>query len=115
MGVAPVDRRTLGLSTTTSRWAPPSGACCGRSGSRSGCVGSAEELLEFPWLDDNTCLIMDVRSPGMSGVDLQRQCLAAKREFPIMFISAHDELVARRQALAAGALAFLRKPLSEED
>ena len=76
--------------------------------------GSAEDLLGSVRLDDIACLIVDLRLPGMSGVDLQRQLLAAKRELPMIFISGHDDPVAQRHALAAGALAFLRKPFSEK-
>src|SRR5215467_5633382 len=76
--------------------------------------GSAEDLLGSAWLDDIACLVVDLRLPGMSGVDLQRQLLPAKRELPMIFISAHADPVAQRQALTAGALAFLRKPFSEK-
>lgn len=76
--------------------------------------GSAKALLGSARLDDIACLIVDVRLPGMSGLDLQGQLVAAHRELPMIFISAHDDPVARRQALAAGALAFLRKPFSEK-
>jgi FixJ family two-component response regulator len=50
----------------------------------------------------------------MSGLDLQQRLVAARVELPIVFISAHDDPVAREQALAAGGLAFLRKPFSED-
>ena len=76
--------------------------------------GSAEDLLGSARLDDIACLIVDLRLPGMSGVDLQRQLLAAKRELPMVFVSAHDDPVAQQQALTAGALAFLREPFSEK-
>ena len=76
--------------------------------------GSAEDLLGSARLDDIACLIVDLRLPGMTGVDLQRQLLAAKRELPMVFISAHDDPVAQQQARTAGALAFLRKPFSEK-
>jgi len=76
--------------------------------------GSAEELLGSVRLDDIARLIVDVHLPGMSGVDLQRRLLAAQHELPIIFISAHDDPVAERHALTAGALAFLRKPFSEK-
>jgi len=75
---------------------------------------SGEDLLGSARLDDIACLIVDMRLPGMSGLDLQRQLLAAKRELPMIFVSAHDDPVARQQALTAGALAFLRKPFSEK-
>jgi FixJ family two-component response regulator len=76
--------------------------------------GSAEDLLGSARLDDIACLVVDLRLPGMSGVDLQRELLAAKRELPMIFISAHADPVAKRQALTTGALAFLRKPFSEK-
>ena len=75
---------------------------------------SAEVVLSFARLADIACLIVDVGLPGMSGLDLQRQLAAAHEELPMIFISAHDDPVARRQALAAGALAFLRKPFSQK-
>ena len=76
--------------------------------------GSAECLLRSARLDDVACLIVDVCLPGMSGLDLQRRLIAANRALPMAFITAHDDPIAQRQALAAGALAFLRKPFSEE-
>jgi FixJ family two-component response regulator len=76
--------------------------------------GSAEELLGSVRLDDIARPIVDAHLPGMSGVDLQRRLLAAQHELPIIFISAHDDPVAERHALTAGALAFLRKPFSEK-
>jgi len=55
------------------------------------------------------CLIIDVRMPGMSGLELQRYLLAHGRRTPAVFISAHDDRVAR-----LGALAFLRKPFTAD-
>src|SRR5262245_47113677 len=74
---------------------------------------SAEGLLGFARLADIACLIVDVRLPGMSGLDLQRELVASDRELPLMFISARDDRVAQQQAFAAGALAFLCKPFPE--
>src|SRR5215831_6577446 len=76
--------------------------------------GSAEDLLGFARLDDIACVIADVLLPGMSGLDLQRHLVSAHRKLPMIVISAQDDLVKRRQALSAGALAFLRKPFSEK-
>ena len=74
---------------------------------------SSEAVLGVARLD-LACLIVDVRLPGMSGFDLQRNLVAADRELPIVFISAHEAPVAQQQALAAGAIAFLRKPFPED-
>ena len=60
---------------------------------------------------DMDCLILDVHMPRMSGLELQTRLGRAGR--PIIFITAHDDRDARDQALAAGALAFLHKPLDE--
>jgi FixJ family two-component response regulator len=74
---------------------------------------SAEDFLLASNLYDTRCLLLDVRLPGMSGLDLQRR-LAAHHHIPIIFVSAHDEQEAWEQALRAGAVAFLSKPFSEE-
>jgi FixJ family two-component response regulator len=115
LGAAPVDQRTVGVVDDDDSMRTAIGSLLRSLGFKVEMCGSAEQLLASPWFDDDTCLVMDVRLPGMSGVDLQRQLLAAKRDVPIVFISAHDDPVARRQALAAGALAFLLKPFLEED
>jgi FixJ family two-component response regulator len=115
MGAAPVDQRTIGVVDDDELVGTAIGSLLRSLGLKVRMCGSAVDLLGSPWRDANTCLITDVRSPAMSGVDVQRPFLAAKREFPIIFLSAHDDPVARQQALAAGALAFLRKPFSEED
>ena len=114
MGAAPVDERVIGVVDDDAAVRTAIGSLLRSLGFKVETFGSAEELLESPRLDDIACLVVDLRLPGMSGVDLQRQLLAAKRELPMIFISAHDDPVARRQALTAGALAFLRKPFSEK-
>jgi FixJ family two-component response regulator len=60
------------------------------------------------------CLILDVQMPGLNGLDLQERLAAMGRRFPIVFITAHDEAGMRERALSAGAVAFLRKPFSDE-
>jgi FixJ family two-component response regulator len=75
---------------------------------------SAEGVLSGARLADIACLIVDVSLPGMSGLDLQRQLAGAHPQPPMVFISARNDPVAQRQALAAGALAFLRKPFLEK-
>jgi FixJ family two-component response regulator len=75
---------------------------------------SAEEFLNSNQLDDTACLILDVRMPGMSGLDLQRQLVAADCRLPIIFITSHGDGDARARALEAGAVDFLYKPFREE-
>jgi FixJ family two-component response regulator len=75
---------------------------------------SAEAFLKSNHLDDTACLILDVRMPGMSGLELQRQLMAADCQIPIVFITSHGDDDARSRALAAGAVEFLYKPFREE-
>jgi FixJ family two-component response regulator len=75
---------------------------------------SAEDFLRSSHLQDTACLIVDVRMPGMSGLELQRQLAAANYSMPIIFITAHGDEEARARALRAGAVAFLDKPFSDE-
>jgi FixJ family two-component response regulator len=76
---------------------------------------SAEEFSNSAQLDKTDCLILDVRMPGMSGLELQRHLAASERDIPIIFITAHgsDDAV-RARALRDGAVAYLIKPFSEE-
>ena len=76
--------------------------------------GSAEEFLNSGPRQDITCLVLDMRMPGMSGLELQSQLAASNRAIPIVFISAHSDENARARALKAGAVDFLQKPFSEE-
>ena len=77
-------------------------------------LASAEEFLNSDCLAETACLILDVRMPGMSGLELQRQLAVSNSDLPIIFITAHEDEDQRRQALEAGAVAFLYKPLFEE-
>ena len=77
-------------------------------------LASAEEFLNSDCLAETACLILDVRMPGMSGLELQRQLAVSNSDLPIIFITAHENEDQRRQALEAGAVAFLYKPLFEE-
>ena len=72
--------------------------------------GSAEEFLERGKLDRTACAILDMKLPGMSGLDLQQRLIATPTPIPIVFVSAHDEAMMQANALRAGAVAFLRKP-----
>ena len=75
---------------------------------------SAEDFLNFATPSEAACLVLDLRLPGMSGLELQAKLLAANCHIPIVFISAHGDGQARAQALAAGAIDFLQKPFSEK-
>jgi len=114
MGATPLDERVIGVVDDDESVRLAIRSLLHSLGFKVEMFASAEDLLGSARLDDIACLTIDVRLPGMSGLDLQRQLLAAKRELPMIFISAHDDQVARRQAVAAGALAFLRKPFSEK-
>jgi FixJ family two-component response regulator len=83
-------------------------------GLRAEGFSSAEEFLSSPQAPDSACLILDVRMPGMSGFELQRQLVAANWRIPIIFVTAYADDV-RARALAAGAVAVLSKPCREED
>jgi len=76
--------------------------------------GSAEEFRASGRVADTGCLVLDVRMPGISGLELQAQLVASGAAVPIIFISAHGEEDTRRQALEAGAIDFLQKPFSDE-
>jgi len=114
MGATPVDEWVIGIVDDDESVRMAIRSLLRSLGFKVEIFGSAEDLLGSARLDDIACLIVDVRLPGMSGLDLQRQLLAANREFSMIFISAHDDPVARRHAITAGALAFLRKPFSEK-
>ena len=72
--------------------------------------GSAEDFLERGDMDRTACAILDMKLPGMSGLDLQQRLIATPRPIPIVFVSAHGEAMMQANALRAGAVAFLRKP-----
>src|SRR5262245_19570092 len=68
---------------------------------------SAEAFLQADHAPETACLILDVRLPGMHGLELQRQLVAAHRGMPIIFVTAYADDDVRARALAAGAVAFL--------
>ena len=75
---------------------------------------SALEFLNCPQLEETSCLILDVRLSGMSGLELQRHLAQESRRIPIIFVTAHGTPESREEAMRAGAIAFLSKPFSEE-
>jgi FixJ family two-component response regulator len=68
-----------------------------------------------PTPDGPTCLVVDVRMPGRSGLDLQRELAAANREIPIIFITGHGDIPMSVQAMKRGAIEFLTKPFRDQD
>lgn len=84
-------------------------------GLRADVFASAEEFLKSDALKDTACLILDVRMPDMSGLELQARLAAAHYKIPLIFITAHaSDREARARALQAGAIDFLYKPFKEE-
>ena len=78
-------------------------------------LASAEEFLNSDSLAETACLILDLRLPGMSGLELQRELISQNRRLPIIFVTAQGDETQRTQALEAGAVAFLYKPFDEHD
>jgi FixJ family two-component response regulator len=76
---------------------------------------SAEEFLQSGKLANATCLITDVRMPGMDGIELQRRVRLERPGLPVIFITAHFDDDLQRRALEGGAIAFLYKPFDGED
>jgi FixJ family two-component response regulator len=76
---------------------------------------SAEEFLNSDHLRATDCLILDVRMPGMNGIELHRHLIANHYEMPVIFITAHgSDGEVRARALKNGAVDYLDKPLSED-
>jgi FixJ family two-component response regulator len=75
---------------------------------------SAEEFLDSPHRDRVACLILDVRLPGMSGIELQRRLLDAACLTPIIFVTAHGDESLRNLVMQAGAAGFLNKPVRSD-
>jgi FixJ family two-component response regulator len=75
---------------------------------------SADSLLKSSQLQETSCLVIDVRMPGMDGLQLQSYLAAAGYKIPIIFITAYEDTESRRQAMQAGAVAFLAKPFSAD-
>src|ERR1700680_1073552 len=76
---------------------------------------SIADFLKSNPPDGPTCLVLDVRLPGQSGLDLQRELAAANREVPIIFITGHGDIPMSVQAMKGGAIEFLTKPFRDQD
>ncbi|MBV8964003.1 MAG: response regulator transcription factor [Hyphomicrobiales bacterium] len=76
---------------------------------------SIADFLKSNPPDCSACLVLDVRLPGQSGLDLQRELVAANREIPIVFITGHGDIPMSVRAMKAGAIEFLTKPFRDQD
>jgi FixJ family two-component response regulator len=76
---------------------------------------SVSEFLESNPPDGPACLVLDVRLPGQSGLDFQRELAGANRQFPIIFITGHADIPMSVQAMKGGAIEFLTKPFRDQE
>jgi FixJ family two-component response regulator len=76
---------------------------------------SVSDFLDADPSDGPTCVVLDVRMPGRSGLELQRDLAAANRQVPIIFITAHADVPMTVQAMKGGAIEFLTKPFRDQD
>ena len=76
---------------------------------------SVADFLKTKLPDGPTCLVLDVRLPGQSGLELQRELAAANRPLPIIFITAHADIPMTVQAMKGGAIEFLTKPFRDQE
>jgi FixJ family two-component response regulator len=87
----------------------------GSVGLRCEAFSSTIEFLQRDFSKEVSCLILDVRLPQLSGLDLQAELVAAKISIPIIFLTAHGDIPMTVKALKAGAVEFLTKPVREQD
>ena len=85
------------------------------AGFRVSLLGSVSEFLAADRPEGPACLVLDVRLPGQSGLELQRELAGAKRQLPIIFITGHGDIPMSVQAMKGGAIEFLTKPFREQD
>lgn len=74
---------------------------------------SAQEFLASPAATTPSCLVLDLRLPGLSGLDLQQRMAKAERDMPIIFVTGHGDIPSSVRAMKAGAVEFLTKPFSD--
>ena len=77
--------------------------------------GSVSEFLKSEPADGPNCLVLDVRLPGQSGLEFQRELAAAGRELPIVFITGHGDIPMSVQAMKGGAIEFFTKPIRDQE
>ena len=84
-------------------------------GLRSQSFGTAQEFLRSKQPDGPTCLVLDVRLPGVNGLDFQRELADAGIPIPIIFITGHGDIPMTVRAMKSGAVEFLTKPFRDQD
>jgi FixJ family two-component response regulator len=75
---------------------------------------SAEDFMEATSCRGEGCLVLDIRLPGMTGLDLQEKLASSGAKYPVIFMTAHDNTQWQERAKKAGAVAYLRKPFDEQ-
>jgi len=85
------------------------------AGWRAETFASALEFLARPRAEPPSCLILDLQLPGLSGLDLQKRMAEVELEIPIVFLTGHGNIPSSVQAMKAGAVEFLTKPVEEEE
>jgi FixJ family two-component response regulator len=75
---------------------------------------SAEEFLAGASHSEDSCIILDMRMPGMTGLDLQKELVSRKIRIPVIVVSAYDDAPTRDRARELGAAAFFRKPVDDQ-
>ena len=76
---------------------------------------AARSFLDHPLPDRPSCLVLDVRLPGASGLDLQAELSRARPDLPIIFVTGHGDVPMSVRAMKGGAIDFLQKPFSDQD
>lgn len=84
-------------------------------GLRVRAFASAEEFLARPPVDAACCVVLDVRLPGVSGLNIQEELARAGAKLPIVFVTAHGDIPMSVRAMKAGAVEFLTKPFRDQD
>jgi len=84
-------------------------------GLRSQCFGTTQEFLRNKRPDEPSCLVLDVRLPGVNGLDFQHELADAGVRIPIVFITAHGDIPMTVRAMKSGAVEFLTKPFRDQD
>jgi len=95
-------RESLGLLIRCAGWEPA-------------IFASAEEFLERPRNCGPSCLVLDMNLPNLSGLDLQRRLAADRIDMPIIFVTGHSDVSMAVEAMKAGAVEFLSKPLRDDE